>query len=82
MEASHTNQVQRRGTQCEGAGPTYEKEGQPPGPTHTEEHSASLRQGIPHENQESNSPGGGKAFVTIADRERTQSRPETGDPIV
>ena len=35
-EASHTNQVQRRGTQGEGAGPTREKEGQPPGPTHAE----------------------------------------------
>ena len=34
------------------------------------------------EGQESNPPEGGKAFVTIADWGRTQSRPETGDPIV
>ena len=67
VEASHTNQVQRRGTQCEGAGPTCEKEGQPPGLTHAEEHSASLRQGTPHEGQEPNPPEGGKVFVTIAD---------------
>ena len=67
MEASHTNQVQRRGTQCEGAGPTREKEGQPPGPTHAKAHSVTQRQGTPHEGQESNPPEGGKAFVTIAD---------------
>ena len=51
VEDSHTNQVQRRGTQGEGAGPTREKEGQSPGPTHAEAHSVSLRQGTPHEGQ-------------------------------
>ena len=51
VEASHTNQVQRRGTQGEGAGPTRDKEGQPPGPMHAEAHSVSLRQGTPHEGQ-------------------------------
>ena len=56
MEASHTNQVQRRGTQGEGAGPTREKEGQPPGPTQAEAHSVSLRQGTPHEGQKSKPP--------------------------
>ena len=67
MEASHTNQVQRRGTQREGAGPTREKEGQPPGPTHAEAHSGSQRQGTPHEGQEANPAEGWKAFATIAD---------------
>ena len=43
------NQGQRRGTQCEGAGATCEKDGQPPGRTHAEEHSASLREGTPPE---------------------------------
>ena len=68
MEASHTNQVQRRGTQGKGAGPTREKAGQPPGPTQAEAHSVSLRQGTPHEGQKSNPPTGGKAT--------TQSRTE------
>ena len=44
VEASPTNQVQRRGTQAEGAGPTREKAGQPSGPTQAEAHSVSLRQ--------------------------------------
>ena len=61
MEASHTNQVQRRGTQGKGAGPTREKAGQPPRPTQAKAHSISLRQGTPHEGQKSNPPTGGTA---------------------
>ena len=61
MEASHTNQVQRRGTQGKGAGPTREKAGQLSGPTQAKAHSVSLRQGTPHEGQKSNPPAGGKA---------------------
>ena len=61
MEASHTNQVQRKETQGKGAGPTLEKAVQPPGPTQAEAHSVSLRQGTPHEGKKSNPRTGGKA---------------------
>ena len=61
MEASHTNQVQRRGTQGKGAGPICKKAGQPPGPTQAKVHSVSLRQGTPHEGQKSNQSTGVKA---------------------
>ena len=68
MEASHTNQIQRRGTQGKGAGPTREKAGQPPGPTQAKAHNASQspqRQpeaGDPARRpQKSNPPTGGKA---------------------
>ena len=50
--ASHTNQVQRRGTQDKGGGPTREKAGHPPGPTQASAHSVSLRQGTPHEGKD------------------------------
>ena len=74
VEASHTNQVQRRGTQGKGAGPTREKAGQPPGPTQAEAHSVNLSQGTPHEGQKSNPPTGGKA--TSRSRTEEEHRPD------
>ena len=73
-----TQPGQRRGTQVEGSAPTLEKAGQPCGPTQAEAHSVSLRQwnrmktkSKPNQRRESN--------VTIVDRGRTQTGPETGD---
>ena len=66
MEASPTNQVQRRGTQVEGAGPTREKAGQPPEPTQVEAHSVSLRQG-PRTKAKSKPTQRRESNVTIAD---------------
>ena len=39
-------------------------------------------EGNPHEGQEPNPPEGGKDVVTIEDCGRTQTPPQTGDPIV
>ena len=78
VEVSRTNQVQRRGTQVEGAGPTREKAGQPCGPTQAEVHSVSLRQG-PRTKAKSKPTQRRESNVTIADWGRTLTRPETGD---
>ena len=52
VEATHTNQVQRRGTQDKGAGLPREKAGHLPGPTQAAAHRVRLRQGTPHEGKD------------------------------